>query len=480
MRRPGANIDLAVEFTITEERAAMLVLPHGADRYDAKAYDKYKAYTMHHAKSWYEHLNQVEQRGARNGSLYLVTGCDKARSWGLAAGSPHQERTVGFNIAGGALASGTVGIHASWRNTGGVESRHYPPSITYTTENANQCVFARGFVIGINENFFKKMWAGTVRTEHMTSSSKNFPAISSSVPFQSPPGRSTSPATATNQPPSQSLADNSSPGELLHSEQDVVYFDNSDTMSDVVILDTSEYPKPLSGIDVIMVHDSDWITATTSDTGNIFTPDGTDYDQLTARVLERRFPAIRGAYAAPNPPVHLSGFTTHPLITYSQYPHSSTQPRPITWDISEPSEYARHPSDPSGNPLSRSDLSQLATKPAISTLHIVCDIFPSNWPIKVSRSSGVTIGDVLEAIHSTLIKPISMSDWDALSQKQETRVKAAFERRCRLAPDQDACRSQGVIRLDCLVEHTWFRGLSVSVETENTCIMSLGRQTQEK
>ncbi|KAF8817638.1 hypothetical protein BYT27DRAFT_7074141 [Phlegmacium glaucopus] len=114
---PATDVSLVVESTITKEHAAMLVLPHGANRYQAKAYDEYKTYVIEHGKSWYEYLNQVQQRGARNNSLYLVTGCDKTRSWGLAAGSPHQECTVA-----GSLALGTSDFHASWVNAGGVES----------------------------------------------------------------------------------------------------------------------------------------------------------------------------------------------------------------------------------------------------------------------------------------------------------------------------------------------------------------------
>lgn len=175
----------------------------------------------------------------------------------------------------------------------------------------------------------------------------------------------------------------------------------------------------------------------------------------------------------------MTDFTTHPLITYSQYRDPSTQSQPIIWDIREPSQYARFPSDP-WHPLSHFDLSQPATKPAISTLHIVCDIFPGYWPIKISCTSGVTIGDVLEAIHSALIKRISRSEWDALSEKQKTRTTAAFEKRCEMAPDLAACRSHGVIRMDCLVEHTWFAGLSTSFGTDSTCIMSLRRGRQEE
>lgn len=244
--RPDAGASLKVEFTITQKSAAMLVLPHGADRYQAKPYDKYKTYISEHGKSWYEYLNSDQQRGARNGSLYLVTGCDKARSWGLAAGLVHRERQLGFSIMSpaGLPASGTVGFHASWSTVGGVESRRYPALTTEITEDENQCVFARGFVIGINENFIKKRVTGIVHTAQIDCSPRSFPAIGNNVPYQTHPGQS---ASSPNAPPtSQRSANESSHGDLLGQEQDMTNFDDSHNPSSVVVQDYPENPKPVS------------------------------------------------------------------------------------------------------------------------------------------------------------------------------------------------------------------------------------------
>ncbi|PPQ92260.1 hypothetical protein CVT25_008569 [Psilocybe cyanescens] len=174
----------------------------------------------------------------------------------------------------------------------------------------------------------------------------------------------------------------------------------------------------------------------------------------------------------------MADFTTHALLSYSQHPDASDQPQPTIWDIREPSQYARYPSKPE-HPLSDYDLSQPATNPPTSTLHIVCEFFPGYWPIKIRRPNGVTVGDVLEEIHSTLIRRISLSEWEALSEKQQGKITAVFEHRCDRAPDRAVCRSHGVIRMDCLLEHTWFAGLSVSFEMDTTCIMTLRRERQK-
>ncbi|PPQ84962.1 hypothetical protein CVT25_004475 [Psilocybe cyanescens] len=289
---PGVEVNLAFEFSLSEERAAMLILPHGADRYDAKANDIYLEYAIKYAIPWYQYLNQVKRRGAKNGSLFLVTGCDKSHSWGLAAGTPHRQSTVSFGITLGPVASGTASIRASWRSIGGVESRQYPQSGSAITEYMNQCVFARGFTIGINQNFFTKKLVGPARVKPIDSSSKSFPGIGNDSPFLPSLWRGTSDEQSTSQNP----ANEPGPGDLLDSEQDQGDFDYSDTMSDSDASDL-EYQKPRQDIDIVVVHDSDWITATSNDAEDIFTPNGTNYERLTNRVLELSHPVTRTASA---------------------------------------------------------------------------------------------------------------------------------------------------------------------------------------
>ncbi|KAF7374605.1 hypothetical protein MSAN_00345100 [Mycena sanguinolenta] len=44
-----------------------------------------RQYATKHAERWYKHVNEARGRGLVNGSLYLVTGCEKAKSWGMAS-----------------------------------------------------------------------------------------------------------------------------------------------------------------------------------------------------------------------------------------------------------------------------------------------------------------------------------------------------------------------------------------------------------
>ncbi|PBK66352.1 hypothetical protein ARMSODRAFT_856095, partial [Armillaria solidipes] len=75
-----------VEFSTSKAEAAILMLPDGGNRYDTKHRSLFQQYATKNALSWYIYVNSLDHlaRQAPNGSLYLVTGCDKARSWGTA------------------------------------------------------------------------------------------------------------------------------------------------------------------------------------------------------------------------------------------------------------------------------------------------------------------------------------------------------------------------------------------------------------
>ncbi len=70
------------------------MLPDGGNRYDTKHRSLFQQYATENALSWYIYANGLDHlaRQAPNGSLYLVTGCDKTRSWGIAAVSRRPSR----------------------------------------------------------------------------------------------------------------------------------------------------------------------------------------------------------------------------------------------------------------------------------------------------------------------------------------------------------------------------------------------------
>jgi hypothetical protein len=74
----------------------------------------------------------------------------------------------------------------------------------------------------------------------------------------------------------------------------------------------------------------------------------------------------------------------------------------------------------------------------------------------------VTVGDVLDAIYTSLRKNIVREDFKYLSHSAQRRVNEAYERRYRRFLDRRAYereRQSGVKRVDFLMDRNRFRGL---------------------
>jgi len=167
-------------------------------------------------------------------------------------------------------------------------------------------------------------------------------------------------------------------------------------------------------------------------------------------------------------------FYLHSLLLYNQYPVVPGHCCPLLWDLRQPPDSARRVLS-ADQPITPFHLSRLATNPPTAILHVTCEVFPGEWPIEVRRLEGITVGDILGAIHTTLMHPIRRQEWDQLSEKQRSRIKVAFDERCKTADDRDECHSRGILRVDCLLQHTLFAGLYVSLIKDCSCILILRR-----
>ncbi|KAJ7126735.1 hypothetical protein C8R44DRAFT_667434, partial [Mycena epipterygia] len=79
------KVDLDAPSDCGGPRGAVLALPHGAHLAKLENLESVRRYAATHAESWYKYINGARGRGLANGSLYLVTGCEKAQSWGMAS-----------------------------------------------------------------------------------------------------------------------------------------------------------------------------------------------------------------------------------------------------------------------------------------------------------------------------------------------------------------------------------------------------------
>ncbi|KAJ7794255.1 hypothetical protein B0H14DRAFT_2191576, partial [Mycena olivaceomarginata] len=80
-RSPGGDF----LFDCNGPKGAALALPHGAHQQKLQKLTPLRGYVAEHAASWYKHIYDSLGRELANGDLYLITGHEKASSWGMAS-----------------------------------------------------------------------------------------------------------------------------------------------------------------------------------------------------------------------------------------------------------------------------------------------------------------------------------------------------------------------------------------------------------
>ncbi|KAH9484556.1 hypothetical protein JR316_0004038 [Psilocybe cubensis] len=84
---------LILDFTVTARESGILVLPEGASREDLASTTRIKEYVRQNALQWYQYLNaESTATPFPNGSLYVITGHDKARRWAVCTSGPRRHR----------------------------------------------------------------------------------------------------------------------------------------------------------------------------------------------------------------------------------------------------------------------------------------------------------------------------------------------------------------------------------------------------
>ncbi len=131
------------------------MLPDDGNRYDTVHRSLFKQYAAENALSWYIYVNSLDHlaREAPNGSLYLVTGCDKTRSWMTAAAArPSESHAISVKFAIGPIMEGRIALQTSWSTPYiDADTRIYPDYPDPMPQQDNQCVFMRGFTITVRE-----------------------------------------------------------------------------------------------------------------------------------------------------------------------------------------------------------------------------------------------------------------------------------------------------------------------------------------
>jgi hypothetical protein len=130
--------------------AAILALPAGASRQDLLRVNinKFRRHAIENATRWYEFVNGKLGREAPNGSLYLVTGCDKSITWGIASvAGATQANTLSLRFTAAQLQASAEYTY-SWETHCPATVRTGPSGLSPLQ---NQCIFLRGFKLTLRE-----------------------------------------------------------------------------------------------------------------------------------------------------------------------------------------------------------------------------------------------------------------------------------------------------------------------------------------
>jgi len=162
-------------FETSASEGAILTMPEGAFSYDLENIPAFRNYVAANVQKWYQFVNGVRGREAKNGDIRLVIGCDKTTSWGMAAltnVTQHKVSQLKFKATENSSAKSTRPPY-TWDYSGMAEVRvgpdikevnalrnnddpfdATPPS---DEEFSNQCLFIRTLNATLNDEAWKAL-----------------------------------------------------------------------------------------------------------------------------------------------------------------------------------------------------------------------------------------------------------------------------------------------------------------------------------
>ncbi|KIK52732.1 hypothetical protein GYMLUDRAFT_179777, partial [Collybiopsis luxurians FD-317 M1] len=164
LRNVPEEVDAGLSFSSSATQGALLILPEGGQKVDHQQHSKFYNYTTEFARSWYRHINRPLAREIRNGSLYLVTGYDKARAWGVACFDDEDVCIIFMDIVP-KVSSAVERAPKYWfSRCDGASSLSDADDVF---ENESGAVFLRGFKIAIRESWFLPKYSEVTYTSNM-------------------------------------------------------------------------------------------------------------------------------------------------------------------------------------------------------------------------------------------------------------------------------------------------------------------------
>ncbi|KAL0058987.1 hypothetical protein AAF712_014302 [Marasmius tenuissimus] len=151
-RSPQSN-DHCYEFESLDHSrpGAILVLPHRSRQETLRNTRGFLQFAWKHSLNWFTHAEEVQERLLTDDNLFLVTGVEKSRSWGICSFQSEQMNSpVELCFKGRTSGEGEGGrMTYSWDYTNGAKSHSYPNhnDVQVETGVEDQTVFIHGFVM---------------------------------------------------------------------------------------------------------------------------------------------------------------------------------------------------------------------------------------------------------------------------------------------------------------------------------------------
>jgi hypothetical protein len=147
-----AGVGASYSFTSSSSEAAILTLPEGAARQDLSNLTQFRRHAIENTIRWYQFVNGTLGCEAPNGSLYLVTGCDKCTTWGIASVACTSEtNAISLKFTAARVAEASATYKYSWETHCPATVRIGPELCDGAERLQNQCVFMRGFKLTVRE-----------------------------------------------------------------------------------------------------------------------------------------------------------------------------------------------------------------------------------------------------------------------------------------------------------------------------------------
>lgn len=174
-------------FSCRASNGAICTLPEGSSFVKLANLESVRQYACQNANSWYRYINGPRGRGAENGSIYLVTACEKTEAWGMAAFQDVID-PQGLRISFG--ETGNSDLAYDWVEKGPGEAKSGCASFEYVDgapcRPRNQCMFIQGFKIALGQGVWATLLSRVEisRIENGPHESRNATRSSGAVPFR--------------------------------------------------------------------------------------------------------------------------------------------------------------------------------------------------------------------------------------------------------------------------------------------------------